>query len=307
MSTADKLNALVQTKADIKQALIDKGQNPSDVFSTYADAIKAIETGAKLPIPKETRFAGSTWDNGIPQEILDYINNPDNIKGELKTSTTGTLSYCNINNQVNELYFAPTRFGYFLRNTSICYRDDITESKITFDCKNLIDTVGSQDPDIALFGPDTISVKYASDYGVRAIIEFRNTSHIARFNQFMSGDQFIKIVGLDYTSCRFASDTMVASNLSANWLNSVWVKNFGTHPDFTNSKTFKDVIRWGLDGDDYYFKDGKESLIYTLIDNSFDRATAAYSACTITLSSYTKGVLTEEEIAQITAKGYTIA
>lgn len=45
MSTADKLNALVQTKADIKQALIDKGQNPSDVFSTYADDIRAIETG----------------------------------------------------------------------------------------------------------------------------------------------------------------------------------------------------------------------------------------------------------------------
>ena len=45
MSTADKLNALVQTKADIKQALIDKGQNPTDVFSTYADDIRAIETG----------------------------------------------------------------------------------------------------------------------------------------------------------------------------------------------------------------------------------------------------------------------
>lgn len=46
MSTADKLNALVQTKADIKQALIDKGQNPSDVFSTYADDIRAIETSS---------------------------------------------------------------------------------------------------------------------------------------------------------------------------------------------------------------------------------------------------------------------
>ena len=306
MSTADKLNALVQTKADIKQALIDKGQNPSDVFSTYADDIRAIETGAKLPIPKETMFAGSNWDNGIPQEILDYINNPDNIRQTISTST-GILSYCNIKNQVNDLYFAPTRSSYFLSNSYICYRDDITESKITFDCKNLIDTVGSQDPDIALFGPRSVNVKYASDYGVRAIIEFRNTSHIARFNQFMSGDQFIKIVGLDYTSCKFASDSMKDYSASANWLNSVWVKNFGTHPNFTNSKTFKDLTRWGLDGDDFYWKDGKQSLIYTLIEQSFDRASAGYDPCAITLTTNTKGALTEDEIAQITAKGYTIA
>lgn len=42
MSTADKLNKVLETKADIKQALIDKGQNPSDVFSTYAENIRAI-------------------------------------------------------------------------------------------------------------------------------------------------------------------------------------------------------------------------------------------------------------------------
>lgn len=303
MSTADKLNALVQTKADIKQALIDKGQNPSDVFSTYADDIRAIETGAKLPIPKETFFGGSLWDNGIPQEILDYINNPDNIQRKIE-SIAGILSFCNIKNQVDELYFAPTRLSYFLNNTWICYRDDITESKIIFDCKNLIDTVGSQNPEIALFGPDSINVKYDSDYGVRVIVEFRNTSHITRFNQCFDGNQSIKIIGLDYTSCKYASDSIVGSD--SHWVNSVWIKNFGTHPDFINSKTFQSLTRWGLDGDSYYFDDGKESLIYTLIDNSFDRATAGYSACTITLSSYTKGVLTEDEIAQITAKGFTI-
>ena len=61
MSTADKLNALVQTKADIKQALIDKGQNPSDVFSTYADDIRAIETGG----------GGRDWS------LLGYAEEPD--------------------------------------------------------------------------------------------------------------------------------------------------------------------------------------------------------------------------------------
>lgn len=45
-TTADKLNKLIQTKAAIKAALVEKDQNPSDVFSTYAGNIKAIK--AKL-------------------------------------------------------------------------------------------------------------------------------------------------------------------------------------------------------------------------------------------------------------------
>lgn len=81
MSTADKLNALIQTKADIKQALIDKGQNPTDVFSTYADDIRAIETGG----------GGRDWTalgySGEPTSIAegyDYalylLNNQDDLR-----------------------------------------------------------------------------------------------------------------------------------------------------------------------------------------------------------------------------------
>ena len=49
----------------------------------------------------------------------------------------------------------------------------------------------------------------------------------------------------------------------------------------------------------------KEGLIETLITNSLVRS--AYDTCTITLSSPTKELLTSDEIAQITSKGYTIA
>lgn len=69
MSTADKLNALVQTKADIKQALIDKGQNPSDVFSSYADDIRAIETGGVIGF-----------------EMLGYTGNEEPLKSSLEYS-----------------------------------------------------------------------------------------------------------------------------------------------------------------------------------------------------------------------------
>ena len=49
----------------------------------------------------------------------------------------------------------------------------------------------------------------------------------------------------------------------------------------------------------------KEGLIETLITNSLDRS--AYGSVPITLNSDTKALLTSDEIAQITSKGYTIA
>ena len=49
----------------------------------------------------------------------------------------------------------------------------------------------------------------------------------------------------------------------------------------------------------------KEGLIETLITNSLDRS--ALDSVSITLSSPTKALLTSDEIAQITSKGYTIA
>ena len=49
----------------------------------------------------------------------------------------------------------------------------------------------------------------------------------------------------------------------------------------------------------------KEGLIETLITNSLDRS--ALDTCRIELNSSTKALLTSDEIAQITSKGYTIA
>ena len=59
-----------------------------------------------------------------------------------------------------------------------------------------------------------------------------------------------------------------------------------------------------LDVSDITFK-SREGLIETLITNSLDRS--AYDSVSITLNSETKALLTSDEIAQITSKGYTIA
>lgn len=61
---------------------------------------------------------------------------------------------------------------------------------------------------------------------------------------------------------------------------------------------------WGIDSDEV--PDARQSLIDSLITYSFDRASAGYSTMTWTLYSDVKALLTDDEIAQITAKGYTL-
>lgn len=52
-TTADKLNKIIETKSDIKNAIIEKGVDvsDSDVFSSYGDKIRNIKSGSTLPSP----------------------------------------------------------------------------------------------------------------------------------------------------------------------------------------------------------------------------------------------------------------
>lgn len=95
MSTADKLNALVQTKADIKQALIDKGQNPTDVFSTYADDIRAIETGGG---------SGGVFDFAS----LGYTGDEEPLKSG--------LAYAK---EINDKYYTDQRIPHYMNDTKL--------------------------------------------------------------------------------------------------------------------------------------------------------------------------------------------
>ena len=62
-TTTDKLNKLMETKAAIKAALVEKGQNPSDVFSTYAANIKAIKADLNGTASPGDVLKGETFYN----------------------------------------------------------------------------------------------------------------------------------------------------------------------------------------------------------------------------------------------------
>lgn len=65
---------------------------------------------------------------------------------------------------------------------------------------------------------------------------------------------------------------------------------------------FSGASVWGTRGEE-----NRQSLTDSLITYSYDRASAGMATATIQLSANTKSLLTEDEIAQITAKGFTIA
>lgn len=89
-TTADKLNKLIQTKAAIKAALVEKGQTPTDVFSTYADNIKAIKDIPILDGNAEASnvLAGKTfYSNSTTKQTGTMFNNGQE-HGIIKNTTT---------------------------------------------------------------------------------------------------------------------------------------------------------------------------------------------------------------------------
>ena len=71
MSTADKLNKLLETKEAIKQAIIDKGGTVGDVFADYPAAIQNIQGGGgsgTFVVPAGMKFAYSNDIKEFPED-----------------------------------------------------------------------------------------------------------------------------------------------------------------------------------------------------------------------------------------------
>ena len=83
MSIATKLAKLKTIKQDIKSALEEKGQTPSNVFSTYANNIRAIESGGG-----DT----SQEDGLITRTLTSYSNDRVNSIGEYSFYNIKTLT-----------------------------------------------------------------------------------------------------------------------------------------------------------------------------------------------------------------------
>ena len=133
-----------------------------------------------------------------------------------------------------------------------------------------------------------------------------DTSKGTNFSNMFSGCSKLKrIEGISFKSLnKTVSGTYLTGYSTLNKLRYALIKDIGTCTGMTKID-FSQFYVWGVN--DETTTDARQSLVDSLLTYSFDRATAGYSTCTITLSSQTKKLLTSDEIAQITSKGYTIA
>lgn len=89
-----------------------------------------------------------------------------------------------------------------------------------------------------------------------------------------------------------------------NSLNTITYKNIGSNPEITYLDLYSDdcYIQWGL-GDE----ESKQSFIDSMLTYSYDRAANGLSTIEIMMSKEQKALFTEEQIAALQAKGYTIS
>ena len=87
-TTTAKLNKLMETKAAIKVALVEKGQNPSDVFSTYANNIKAI------PVKKDEQIKTVELNMSTGNQVITPDSNK--VLSEVTINKPNTFIESNI-------------------------------------------------------------------------------------------------------------------------------------------------------------------------------------------------------------------
>ena len=139
------------------------------------------------------------------------------------------------------------------------------------------------------------NLEYIGDLNTVKCTDFTGT--------FAYAEKIKRIEGLSFKSITSYNKNLFGYG-SQTTLRYAVFRDIGTHESVT-SFDFSNLRVWGIASTE--IPDARQSLIDSLITYSFDRAANGYSTCTITLYKDTKALLTEEEIAAITAKGYTIA
>ena len=279
---------LLQAKTAIAQSISHKGVECSadEALSTYATKIDSISggstggTGEKFVVPNGTKFAYSTafnpelYDTSNVTDMSDMFNNCSRLTSlDLSGWNTSKAIYMNNMFQKCSRLTSLDLSGW---NTS-----KVTDIRAMFyNCSALTS--------LDLSGWNTSKVTDISGM-------FYNCSALTS----------IDLSGFSLISCTNATDIFRFDNNLVN-LN---LPDLGHNQSCTSleltacSALTKDSILYLFNN---AFDLTKDSILY-LFNNAFDRATAGYTtAFTIKLNAKTKALLSEDEIAIATNKGFTV-
>lgn len=284
----------------------------SDTLSTLANKVSTITTGGGSgvdfsQIGYDAEFsaelnANMNADIAYSKTLLDAWNpNNPNSALQLYMGDTKLVYAPNIDTStvtiMQRMFYNCVR----LRTVPLYNTSKVTDMYQMFDnCKSLT-TVPSFDTRNV-----TIMSQMFSSCSLLKTVPEMNTSKVTDFqDMFRNCGSLTTIEGISFKS--FSASTMnhqYIIGFENTSLRKAVFKDIGYQSTAVQFNT-KNIKNWGVNTDE--IPDARQSLIDSLITYSFDRATAGYPTCEITLSTNTKALLTSDEVSQINAKGFTIA
>lgn len=232
-------------------------------------------------------------DINITGKVIDYNNFFQNCYALRKIgnmNTTGSTNFENMFYNCNSLTSIPQ-----LDTSSGTDFSDMFNTCTSLTEISQLDTSNGTSFDSMLYNCSSLTEipQLDTSKGTNLTFMFYNCSNLKR------------IEGISFKSLNTTLGNAYLTGYGAiNYLRYALIKDIGTCTGMTSI----DFINWPVWGvNDETNTDARQSLVDSLLTYSFDRATAGYSTCTISLRNNTKAALTEDEIAQITSKGYTIA
>ena len=291
---------LLNAKTAIAQSISNKGVECSadDKLSTFAEKIDSITTGStggtgnKIMLTNGTKFAYSTafdpelYDTSNVTDMSDMFNNCSGLTGELDLSSWDVSSVTNMSDMFN--------LCSRLTNIDVSTWDvtNVTDMSFLFDnCESLTSI------DVSTW--DVTNAK--TIYGM-----FGNCSGLTSIDLSNFKENNINNMDYMFSSCTGLT-SIDLSNLNTNTVTKI-------ASTFSNCKSLANLQLNDLGhNEDCTTLDvtpcpalTKDSIIY-LFNNAFDRTGAGYTtAFTIKLNAKTKALLSEDEIAIATNKGFTV-
>lgn len=264
----------------------------------------------------------STWDISKTTNMYGMFNNCRNVKeiilpnnfGIACTSMTYMFQYCialnNIDSIVSKLNLSSTKsvqglFGYSgVINADLSGLDfsNITSIYGLFDHCDSLET---------LILPSSIP----NVCDITGICSYDKKLKYVKLPEILTMKFPCYTEPFQYCNSLVAADGSISiKNCTSSVFNSFYTsstrkfvyRDIGYNSAMTSFRYYNSLY-WGIETDDPLTNGARQSLIDSLLTYSFDRAAAGYSTCSISLHKPSKELLTEEEIAQITAKGFTIA
>ena len=296
--SASALDLLSSEFADGRKAIATALTNrryptePTESFHSMADKITnmSYEEGwfAKIGYTDEN-------DGGI-KEAIDYSY--ELAKGWNPDGSTALMFRGN-----NQLVFAPMIDTSNVTNMNSMFSGCSALSIIPLlDTSNVISMSGmfsecSAIANIPQFDTSSVINMNNAFYKCYALstIPPLDTSNVTTFSAMFDYSTVIRIESLDLRSA-----TTVSNMIRTSYLNFALFKNIGKSS--LSTYDFSGASNWGTGSEE-----NRQSLINSLISYSYDRASNGMATATIKLSATTKALLNEDEIAQITNKGFTIS